>query len=179
MSVHSEFGTLALGRHDHKVKKETTLMISTEHLDAYLEAMGRRDVEGTKAHLADDVVIRSPIAPSPFQGKEQVTGVLKALLSTVDAFEPKLLLRDRESNWLPASGRSRFTFAPTWRGAHARWLVETAACHATTIGQLTTACATWFRDANEDDISNVGCWPFASSLAGKPWPCPAMDRITR
>ena len=70
-------------------------MISTEHLDAYLEAMGRRDVEGTNAHLADDVVIRSPIAPTPFQGKEQVTGVLKALLSTVDAFEPKLLLRDR------------------------------------------------------------------------------------
>jgi limonene-1,2-epoxide hydrolase len=69
-------------------------MISTEHLDAYLEAMGRRDVEGTKAHLADDVVIRSPIVPAPFQGKEQVTGVLEALLSTVNAFEPKLLLRD-------------------------------------------------------------------------------------
>ena len=69
-------------------------MISTEHLDAYLEAMGRRDVGGTKAHMADDVVIRSPIVPAPFQGKEQVTGVLDALLSTVDAFEPKLL-RDR------------------------------------------------------------------------------------
>ena len=70
-------------------------MISTKHLNAYLEAMGRRDVEGTKAHLADDVVIRSPIAPAPFQGKEQVAGVLEALLGTVDAFEPKLLLRDR------------------------------------------------------------------------------------
>ena len=70
-------------------------MISTEHLEAYLEAMGRRDVEGTKAHMADDVVIHSPIVPAPFQGKEQVTGVLDALLNTVDAFEPKLLLRDR------------------------------------------------------------------------------------
>ena len=70
-------------------------MISTEHLDAYLEAMGRRDVEGTKAHMADDVVIHSPIVPAPFKGKEQVTGVLEALLSTVDAFEPQLLLRDR------------------------------------------------------------------------------------
>jgi limonene-1,2-epoxide hydrolase len=68
-------------------------MISTEHLGAYLEAMGRRDVEGTKAHMADDVVIRSPIVPTPFQGREQVTRVLDALLSTVDAFEPKLLLR--------------------------------------------------------------------------------------
>jgi ketosteroid isomerase-like protein len=51
-------------------------MISTEHLGAYLEAMGRRDVEGTKAHMADDVVIRSPIVPTPFQGREQVTRVL-------------------------------------------------------------------------------------------------------
>ncbi|MDX6459710.1 MAG: hypothetical protein QOE55_3407 [Acidobacteriaceae bacterium] len=41
---------------------------------------------------------------------------------------------------------------------HRRWSVETAACQASTIGQLTKACATWFRDANEDDISNVGCW---------------------
>ena len=70
-------------------------MIDTEHLDAYLEAMGRRDVKGTKAHMADDVVIRSPIVPAPFKGKEQVTRVLEALLSTVDAFEPQLLLRDR------------------------------------------------------------------------------------
>jgi limonene-1,2-epoxide hydrolase len=69
-------------------------MISTEHLDAYLEAMGRRDVQGTKAHMADDVVLRSPIVAAPFEGKESVTGVLDALLSTVDAFEPKLLLRD-------------------------------------------------------------------------------------
>ena len=69
-------------------------MISTKHLDAYLEAMGRRDVEGTKAHMADNVIIRSPIVPAPFQGKEQVTRVLDELLSTVDAFEPKLLLRD-------------------------------------------------------------------------------------
>ena len=45
--------------------------------------------------MADDVVIRSPIVPAPLQGKEQVTGVLDALLNTVDAFEPKLLLRDR------------------------------------------------------------------------------------
>ena len=48
---------------------------------------------------------------------------------------------------------------------HPRWSVETAACQASTIGQLTTACATWFRDANEDDISNVGCWHFSEAAA--------------
>jgi hypothetical protein len=38
-------------------------MISTEHLDAYLEAMGRRDVEGTKAHMADDEHLRQRVGP--------------------------------------------------------------------------------------------------------------------
>ncbi|WP_027794849.1 nuclear transport factor 2 family protein [Paraburkholderia acidipaludis] len=69
-------------------------MNTTEHLDAYLEAMARRHVEGTLPHMADDVVLRSPIAPTPFEGKERVAAVLTQLLGTVDAFEPKLLLRD-------------------------------------------------------------------------------------
>lgn len=69
-------------------------MDTTEHLDAYLKAMGNRDVESTKVHMADDVVLRSPIVPTPFEGKENVVRVLTQLLDTVDAFEPKLLLRD-------------------------------------------------------------------------------------
>jgi hypothetical protein len=60
---------------------------------------------------------------------------------------------DRESNWLPASGPFALYIRAYWAGEpHLRWSVETAACQASTIGQLTTACATWFRDANEDDI---------------------------
>ncbi|KKJ05945.1 nuclear transport factor 2 family protein [Burkholderia gladioli] len=69
-------------------------MVTTEHLDAYLEAMGKRDVEGTKFHMANNVVLRSPIAPTPIEGKERVAEVLTQLLDTVDTFEPKLLLRD-------------------------------------------------------------------------------------
>ncbi|MCY0386705.1 nuclear transport factor 2 family protein [Robbsia sp. Bb-Pol-6] len=69
-------------------------MISTEHLNAYLDAMGRRDVEGTKAHMADNVVLRSPIVPAPFEGKARVGEVLHHLLGLVEAFEPRLLLRD-------------------------------------------------------------------------------------
>src|SRR6202049_942799 len=64
---------------------------------------------------------------------------------------------DRESNWLPASGPFSLYIRLLGGAPHPRWSVETAACQASTIGQLTTACATWFRDANEDDISNVGC----------------------
>lgn len=69
-------------------------MISREHLDAFLDAMHRRDASGTEAHMADDVVIYSPLSPEPFKGKQQVQGILNQLLLTVDEFTPKLVLRD-------------------------------------------------------------------------------------
>jgi limonene-1,2-epoxide hydrolase len=69
-------------------------MISTYHIDAYLKAMGERDVASAKIHMADDVVIYSPLVPAPFKGKNSVADVLTALLGTVDAFEPKKLLRE-------------------------------------------------------------------------------------
>lgn len=74
--------------------EEKYFMVTTEHLDAYLKAMGSRHVEGTRAHIADNVTLHSPIVPVPFEGKEQVVRVLTQLLDTVDAFEPELLLRD-------------------------------------------------------------------------------------
>ncbi|WP_368620397.1 nuclear transport factor 2 family protein [Paraburkholderia sp. BR13444] len=75
-------------------KWETVSGDSGGRSNAYLEAMRRRHVEATMAHMAENVVLRSPIAPTPFEGKERVADVLAKLLSTVDAFEPKLLLRD-------------------------------------------------------------------------------------
>ena len=69
-------------------------MINREHLDAFLDAMHKRDVSATEAHLADDVVIYSPIVPEPFEGKQMVQEILKQLLLTVDAFTPKQLLQD-------------------------------------------------------------------------------------
>jgi limonene-1,2-epoxide hydrolase len=69
-------------------------MISTDHLNAYLKAMGELDVAAAKIHMSDDVVIYSPLVPAPFKGKDKVADLLAALLSTVDAFEPKMLLRD-------------------------------------------------------------------------------------
>lgn len=69
-------------------------MPNAEHLDAYLAAMGRRDVAATKVHMAEEVVLYSPIVPAPFRGRDAVAAVLEALLGTIDAFEPKHLLRD-------------------------------------------------------------------------------------
>jgi limonene-1,2-epoxide hydrolase len=67
---------------------------SADHLGAFLEAMKSGDVDGAVAHVADDISLRSPILPAPFHGKTNVAAVLTQLVGTLDAFEPKLLLRD-------------------------------------------------------------------------------------
>lgn len=69
-------------------------MNSIDYLEAFLDSMSRRDVDGAVAHLADSVVLHSPIVSSQFEGKEKVGSVLKHLLDVVDQFTPKLLLRD-------------------------------------------------------------------------------------
>ncbi|TIU89016.1 MAG: nuclear transport factor 2 family protein [Mesorhizobium sp.] len=69
-------------------------MTSADHLGAFLEAMKSGDVDGAVAHVADDISLRSPILPAPFHGKKNVAAVLTQLVGTLDAFEPKLLLRD-------------------------------------------------------------------------------------
>ncbi|GGE55134.1 hypothetical protein GCM10007276_35150 [Agaricicola taiwanensis] len=69
-------------------------MSSVGHLEAFLGSMGNGDVEGAIEHVADNITLRSPIVPTPFEGKMDVANVLSQLLDTVDAFEPKMLLRD-------------------------------------------------------------------------------------
>jgi ketosteroid isomerase-like protein len=67
-------------------------MPTQKHLDAYLDAMHRRDVAGTMNHMADNVVIHSPIAPAPFEAKQQAVELLRALLTNVDSFDMKRLI---------------------------------------------------------------------------------------
>lgn len=69
-------------------------MIIVDHLEAFLKALGTGNANAALVHLADDVTLRSPILPEPFVGKTAVANVLARLLGIVDAFEPKLLLRD-------------------------------------------------------------------------------------
>lgn len=69
-------------------------MITTFHIDAYRRALGRDDVPAIRAHLAPDIVLAGPLGPRPFRGREQVVQVLGALMVTIDAFEPGLLLRE-------------------------------------------------------------------------------------
>lgn len=50
-------------------------------------AVESRDHDALTAALAEDVVFHSPVAFTPFAGRESVSGLFTALLDTFEAFE--------------------------------------------------------------------------------------------
>ena len=58
-----------------------------DHVSPFLEGMRARNPDSLGEHLADHVVLESPIVTEPFVGKEAVLGVLRLLLSGIDQFE--------------------------------------------------------------------------------------------
>jgi hypothetical protein len=57
------------------------------HLHAFLDAMQRKDLEAMLAHMADDVILNTPLVAEPFKGKAAIRPVVTALLGVVDKFE--------------------------------------------------------------------------------------------
>lgn len=57
------------------------------HVSPFLEGIQARNPDSLAEHLADDVVLESPIFATPFIGKEAALGVVKILLAVVDEFE--------------------------------------------------------------------------------------------
>ena len=56
------------------------------HLYAFTEAMERKDLEAMLTHMADDIVLKTPVHAEPFEGKAAIRPVVTALLSVVDTF---------------------------------------------------------------------------------------------
>jgi limonene-1,2-epoxide hydrolase len=69
-------------------------MPSEDHLTPFLEAMHEGDIARASEHLSETVELNSPILPTPFKGRASVATVLGELVSTIDAFEPKMMMRD-------------------------------------------------------------------------------------
>jgi hypothetical protein len=61
--------------------------MDTTHLHAFLDAMRRKDLEAMLAHMADDVILKTPLVAEPFEGKAAIRPVVRALLSVVDKFD--------------------------------------------------------------------------------------------
>ncbi len=57
------------------------------HINAFTTAMQRKDLPAMLAHMADDVVLNTPLAAEPVSGKAAIQPVVEALLNVVDSFD--------------------------------------------------------------------------------------------
>lgn len=57
------------------------------HLNAFVDAMRRKDLGAMLTHMADDVILKTPLHIEPFRGKAAIRPVVEALLRVVDRFD--------------------------------------------------------------------------------------------
>jgi hypothetical protein len=57
------------------------------HIHAFIAAMQRKDLDAMLTHMADGVVLKTPLAAEPFVGKAAIRPVVEALLRVVDKFD--------------------------------------------------------------------------------------------
>ncbi|HEY0791444.1 MAG TPA: nuclear transport factor 2 family protein [Chthoniobacterales bacterium] len=63
------------------------------HIHAFTAAMQRKDLEAMLTHMADDVILKTPLAHEPFKGKAAIRPVVEALLGAVDTFDFREILQ--------------------------------------------------------------------------------------
>ena len=57
------------------------------HIHAFTAAMQRKDLEAMLTHMADDIVLNTPLRAEPVRGKTAIRQVVGALLGVVDTFD--------------------------------------------------------------------------------------------
>ena len=57
------------------------------HIHAFTAAMQRKDLEAMLTHMADDIVLNTPLRAEPVRGKGAIRQVVGALLGVVDKFD--------------------------------------------------------------------------------------------
>jgi hypothetical protein len=57
------------------------------HIHAFTAAMQRKNLEAMLTHMADDIILKTPLVAEPFKGKAAIRPVVEALLGLVDKFD--------------------------------------------------------------------------------------------
>jgi SnoaL-like domain len=70
--------------------------VNLTHIHEFTKAMQRKDLEAMLSHMADDIVLKTPLAAEPFRGKAAIRPVVTALLGVVDAFDFREVLQGPE-----------------------------------------------------------------------------------
>jgi len=63
------------------------------HITAFTAALQRKDLDAMLTHMADDIILKTPLAAEPFRGKAAIRPVVQALLGVVDRFEFREILQ--------------------------------------------------------------------------------------
>jgi hypothetical protein len=67
------------------------------HLHAFIDGMMRRkDLEAMLPHMADDMILKTPLVAEPFKGKAAMRPVVEALLGVVDKFDFREIMQGPE-----------------------------------------------------------------------------------
>jgi hypothetical protein len=61
--------------------------MNLSHVQSFTAAMMAKDLEAMHRHMADDIVLNTPLAAEPVKGKAAVRPVVAALLGVVDSFD--------------------------------------------------------------------------------------------
>ncbi len=76
------------GPHHHpETDKRNSDPMDLTHINAFTAAMQRKDLDAMLTHMADDVILKTPLAAEPLKGKAAIRPVVEALLGTVDTFD--------------------------------------------------------------------------------------------
>jgi SnoaL-like domain len=70
--------------------------VNLTHIHEFTKAMQRKDLDAMLSHMADDIVLKTPLAAEPFRGKAAIRPVVTALLGVVDAFDFREVLQGPE-----------------------------------------------------------------------------------
>ena len=57
------------------------------HIHAFTEAMKNKNLDGMLTHMAEEVILRTPLVAEALHGKAAIRPVVEALLAVVDKFD--------------------------------------------------------------------------------------------
>jgi hypothetical protein len=75
---------------------ERIMTMNLTHIHAFTQAMQCKDLDAMLSHMADDIVLKTPLAAEPFKGKTAIRPVVTALLGVVDSFDFREVLQGPE-----------------------------------------------------------------------------------
>ena len=66
------------------------------HIHAFTAAMTRKDLDAMLSHMAEDVVLHTPLTAAALAGKEAIRPVVTALLGVVERFDFREIMQGPE-----------------------------------------------------------------------------------